>query len=113
MERGGANRSGTGTLLLKFLGEPEENSFGTSNIAEPIRVFVLDDVADELRAIVTSQPTCHLSSVHPKPWITRPGAIKGDRKQRARRPIPVRDHPLVRHALVLAWLCCLLRSGCD
>jgi hypothetical protein len=33
-----------------FLREPDEESFGTSDVAEPIRVFVPDQFADELRA---------------------------------------------------------------
>src|ERR1700730_13391720 len=34
----------------EFLGEPDEKSFGPPDVAEPIRVFVLDHIADELRA---------------------------------------------------------------
>src|SRR6185503_1381721 len=40
----------SGSLLPELLGKPEENSFGASDVAEPIRVFVLDHFADELRA---------------------------------------------------------------
>src|SRR5215210_3878363 len=40
----------SGSLLPEFLGEPEENPFGTPDVAEPIRVLVLDHFADELRA---------------------------------------------------------------
>lgn len=40
----------SGSLLPKLLGEPDENSFGTPDVAEPIHVFVLDHFADELRA---------------------------------------------------------------
>jgi hypothetical protein len=32
------------------LGETDEDSFGTADVAESIRVFVLDHLADELRA---------------------------------------------------------------
>ena len=39
-----------GSLLPKLLGEPDENSFGAPDVAEPVRVFVLDHFADELRA---------------------------------------------------------------
>src|SRR5438046_607036 len=36
----------------EFLGEPDEKSFGPADVAEPIRVFVLDHfAADELRAV--------------------------------------------------------------
>src|ERR1051326_7797589 len=40
----------SGILLPELLGEPDENSFGTPDVAEPIRVFILDHCADELRA---------------------------------------------------------------
>ena len=34
----------------KLLGEPDENSFGTPDVAGPIDVFILDHFADDLRA---------------------------------------------------------------
>src|SRR5256714_644778 len=34
----------------ELFGEPDEKSFGSADVAEPIRVFVLDHFADELRA---------------------------------------------------------------
>ena len=40
----------SGSLLPELLGEPDENSFRTTDVAEPIRVLVLDHFADELRA---------------------------------------------------------------
>jgi hypothetical protein len=40
----------SGSLLPELFGEPDENSFGAPDVAEPIRVFVLDHFADELRA---------------------------------------------------------------
>ena len=40
----------SGSLLPELLGEPDENSFGTPDVAEPIHVFILNHVADELRA---------------------------------------------------------------
>ena len=40
----------SGSLLLELLGEPDENSFGTPDVAEPIHVSILDHFADELRA---------------------------------------------------------------
>jgi hypothetical protein len=40
----------SGSLLPELLGKPDENSFGAPDVAEPIRVFVLDHFADELRA---------------------------------------------------------------
>src|ERR1700756_4878588 len=39
-----------GRLLPELLGKPNENSFGAPDVAEPIRVFVLDHFADEFRA---------------------------------------------------------------
>ena len=40
----------SGSLLPELLGKPDENPFGAPDVAEPIRVFVLDHFADELRA---------------------------------------------------------------
>ena len=40
------------SLQREFLGEAEEKPFRSADIAEPVRVFVLDDFADELRAAV-------------------------------------------------------------
>src|SRR4030095_13173045 len=40
----------SGSLLPELLGEPDENSFGTPDVAEPIHVFILDHFSDELRA---------------------------------------------------------------
>src|SRR3954470_23854721 len=40
----------SGRLLPELLGEPDENSFGTPDVAEPIQIFILDHLADELRA---------------------------------------------------------------
>ena len=39
-----------GNLLIQLLGEPDENSFGAPDVAEPVYVLILDHVADELRA---------------------------------------------------------------
>jgi hypothetical protein len=37
----------------EFLSEPNEKAFGPADVAEPIRVFILDDfAADELRAVL-------------------------------------------------------------
>ena len=37
---------------MKFLGEPDEKSFGSPDVAESVRVFVLNDLtADELCAV--------------------------------------------------------------
>jgi len=40
----------SGSLLPELLGKPDENSFGAPDVAESIRVFVLDHFANELRA---------------------------------------------------------------
>ena len=45
----------SGSLLPKLLGEPDENSFGAPDVAEPIRVFVLDHFADE-RCAASAEP---------------------------------------------------------
>ena len=34
-----------------LLGQPDENALGASDVAEPIHVFVLDYLVDELRAV--------------------------------------------------------------
>src|SRR6185369_15348289 len=39
----------SGGLLPELLGEPDENSFGTSDVAEPVDVFVIDDYIDHRR----------------------------------------------------------------
>src|SRR2546423_14364370 len=40
----------SGNLLPELLGEPDENPFGTPDVAEPIHVLILGHFADELRA---------------------------------------------------------------
>src|ERR1700704_2743910 len=40
----------SGSSLPELLGEPDENPFGTPDVAEPIHVFILDHFADELCA---------------------------------------------------------------
>jgi len=42
-----------GSLFPELLGKPDENSFGASDVAEPIGVFVLDHFADKLRTAFT------------------------------------------------------------
>jgi len=40
----------SGSLLLQFLGESDENALGPPDVAQPIRVVVLDHFPNELRA---------------------------------------------------------------
>src|SRR6266536_3350383 len=40
----------SGSLLIELLGEPDEDSFRTTDVAKPILVFILDHLANELRA---------------------------------------------------------------
>jgi hypothetical protein len=37
--------------LLKLLGKPDKNSFGTPNVAEPIRLLVLNHFANKFSAM--------------------------------------------------------------
>ena len=46
----GVRGGSSGSLLPELLGKPDENSFGAPDVAEPIRVFVLDHFADKLSA---------------------------------------------------------------
>jgi hypothetical protein len=38
-----------GGLLPELLGEPDENSFGTPDVADPVDVFVIDNFIDHRR----------------------------------------------------------------
>ena len=40
----------TSTLTFQLLGEADENSFRTADVAEPVDVFVVDDFIDHRRA---------------------------------------------------------------
>ena len=42
----------SGNALPELLGEPDEKSFGATDVAEPIRVLVLNHFADESRAVL-------------------------------------------------------------
>jgi hypothetical protein len=50
--------------LAELLGEPDEKSFGAADVAEPIRVFVLDYFADELRAALAEPGERLVDVVH-------------------------------------------------
>src|SRR6266498_3783235 len=45
-----SHRIRSGSLLTELLGEPDENAFRTPDVAKPIHVFILDHLANELRA---------------------------------------------------------------
>ena len=56
---------GEGGASAEFFREPYEKTFGPANVAEPIRVFVLDHfVADELRAVLTEPGERLVDVVH-------------------------------------------------
>ena len=44
------HKCSSGSLRPELLGKPDENAFGAPDVAEPIRVLVLDHFADEFRA---------------------------------------------------------------
>src|SRR5437868_6435248 len=48
----------------EFLREPYEKSSGPADVAEPIRVFVLDHLADELRAVLAEPAERLVDVVH-------------------------------------------------
>jgi hypothetical protein len=49
---------------VELLGEPDEKSFGAADVAEPVRLFVLNYVADELRASLTEPGERLVDVVH-------------------------------------------------
>jgi hypothetical protein len=48
----------------KFLGEPDEKPFRSTDVAEPIRVLILDNFAYELRAAVEKPSKRLVDVVH-------------------------------------------------
>src|ERR687885_1307613 len=51
--------------LAEFLSEPDEKAFRPADVAEPIRIFVLDHfAADELRAVLTEPGERLVDVVH-------------------------------------------------
>ena len=56
---------GVPLLSAELLGQTDENSFGSANVAEPIRVLVLYYFSNELRA-VPAEPGYHLVDVFNK-----------------------------------------------
>ena len=51
-----------GNVFPELLREPDEKSFGSADVAEPIRVLVLNHFADEPRAAL-AEPGEHLVEV--------------------------------------------------
>src|SRR5690606_10705806 len=47
-----------------LLSEPDEDPFGSSDVAEPVRVFVLDHLADELCAVLAEPGECVVEVLH-------------------------------------------------
>ena len=78
----------SGTLLSELLGEPDENPFGASDVAEPIRLFVLDHFTDELRAALAEPGERIVDVLHREhdaqvtESVHRSGAVIGDHRRR-------------------------------
>src|ERR671934_3037921 len=51
-------------VLAELLGEPDEKSFGSADVAEPIRVLVLHHFANELRAALAEPGERLVDVVH-------------------------------------------------
>src|SRR5207247_2403389 len=81
----------SGSLLPELLGEPDENSFGAPDVAEPIRIFVLDHFADELRAAVPEPGERIVDVLHGEhdaqvtESVHRGNAVIGDHRRREKR----------------------------
>src|SRR5437762_917862 len=54
----------SGVTGPELLGEPDEKSFGTADVAEPIRLLVLNHFADELRATLGESDERLVDVVH-------------------------------------------------
>src|SRR5688572_8789150 len=78
----------SGSLLPELLGKPDENSFGAPDVAEPIRVFVLDHFADELRAAFAEPGERIVDVLHGKhdaqvtEGVHRGATVIGDHRRR-------------------------------
>src|SRR5689334_15044917 len=70
-----------GNALGELLGEPDEQTFGSADVAEPIRVFVLHHVADELRAARAEPGECLVDVVY--------GEHNAQVAERVHRRVPV------------------------
>src|SRR6188768_1442674 len=79
-----------------FLGQPDQNALGASDVAEPIHVFVLDHFVDELRAVLAEPDERVLEIVYGEhdaevaEGVHRGGAVIGDhgRREKARELDP-------------------------
>src|SRR5215212_9458959 len=67
--------------LAELLGEPDEQSFGAADVAEPIRVLVLNHVANELRAARAEPGERRIDVVH--------GEHDAEIAERVHRGVPV------------------------
>src|SRR5215210_5569329 len=67
--------------LPELLGEPDEQSFGPADVAEPIRVLVLYHVANELRAARAEPHERRVDVVH--------GEHDAEVAERVHRGVPV------------------------
>src|SRR5688572_3161777 len=78
----------SGSLLPELLGKPDENSFGAPDVAEPIRGFVLDHFADELRAAFAEPGERIVDVLHGEhdaqitESVYRSAAVIGDHRRR-------------------------------
>src|SRR3712207_1775849 len=53
-----------GAAFCELFSEPDEKSFGSADVAEPIRVLVLNHFTDELRAVLTEPDEQLVDVVH-------------------------------------------------
>src|SRR3954463_9390849 len=67
--------------LAELLGEPDEQSFGSADVAEPIRVLVLNHLAHELRATLDEPGERLVDVVH--------GEHDAEVAERVHRSVPV------------------------
>src|SRR6476646_3713885 len=56
----------THSFSADLLGQPDENALGATDVAEPIHVFVLNHLVDELRAVLAEPGQRVVEVVHRK-----------------------------------------------
>src|SRR3954465_9076688 len=82
----------SGSLLPELLGEPDENPFGTPDVAEPIHVFILDHFANEFRARESTGKKCAVVRLlHPLAHIDQDLADGIDAHESQARIFDVQD----------------------